>query len=291
MQIRSLLFFLLILTISSCEKYIDIAIPEESNKPVLNLLMNKDSVMIARVTFSGRLHNFEPMQEAKNATVDLYENGTFKETLTPFVNQGFTYYRANTLPRAGASYRVTAAIPGFAEVSGTDKIPDTVKIGETKLVVAQVNGWQTQATVTVQLHDDPDVQNYYRIRLYQIYEWKDSYGNIELHKQLQYFETDEAELPLFNDEMRSDLYITDALFNGRSPRFVLRSNVYGDKLKMAVEVTSLTYHSYNYLNSAYMAWEKNEDPLSEKVIVYNNIVNGLGIVGGVAQRYYELAEQ
>lgn len=55
-----------------------------------------------------------------------------------------------------------------------------------------------------------------------------------------------------------------------------------------IEITSLTYNSYNYLNSAFMVREKNEDGLSEKVIVYNNIENGLGIVGGLAQREYVL---
>ncbi|OQP40689.1 hypothetical protein A4H97_13780 [Niastella yeongjuensis] len=58
---------------------------------------------------------------------------------------------------------------------------------------------------------------------------------------------------------------------------------------MIVEITSLTPNSYNYLNSASMAAEKNEDGLSEKVIVFNNIENGLGIIGGVAQREYEIA--
>jgi hypothetical protein len=42
------------------------------------------------------------------------------------------------------------------------------------------------------------------------------------------------------------------------------------------------------LNSTYLAQEKNDDLLSEKVIVYNNIEHGFGIVGGVAQREYDL---
>jgi hypothetical protein len=80
------------------------------------------------------------------------------------------------------------------------------------------------------------------------------------------------------------------LFNGRSPRFSFKAYLGGDFQKMIVEISSLTYHSYNYLYSAFMAKEKNEDALSEKVIVYNNIVNGLGIVGGVAQREYILVK-
>src|SRR5687768_5390961 len=104
---RLLLLLLLIQMISSCRKDITIAVPEESNKVVLNLLMNKDSTMIARLTLSGRLNNTWPAPEIKNAIVNLYENGTFKETLTTYLYNGFTYYRGNTPAQTGATYRVT----------------------------------------------------------------------------------------------------------------------------------------------------------------------------------------
>lgn len=290
MQIRLLLLLLLMLTISSCEKTINISIPEESSKPVLNLLMNKDSAMLARVTFSTRLNSSQPIPEATNAIVKLYENGTLKETLSPYLTAGRTYYRGNTLPKAGATYRVTAAIPGYAEVSGSDQIPDTVKTGEMKVSFVPDNGWDSKATVTIQLHDDPAVQNYYRVRLYVLQEWVDAGGIPGRYKMPLYFEADETDLELISDDLRTDFYITDALFNGRSPRFSFKAYPGRDFQKMIVEISSLTYHSYNYLYSAFMAKEKNEDALSEKVIVYNNIVNGLGIVGGAAQREYLLVK-
>src|SRR5688572_24001827 len=102
---RLLLFILLIQMISSCKKDITIPVPEESDKVVLNLLMNKDSIMIARVTLSGRLNSTQPLPEIKNAIVNLYENGTFKEPLTPFISYGHTYYRGSTPAQAGATYR------------------------------------------------------------------------------------------------------------------------------------------------------------------------------------------
>ena len=288
MPIIPLLFLLLALTISGCYKDSTIRIPEESNKVVLNLLLNKDSLMMARVTLSGRLNERQPMPEVTNAVVNLYENGTFKETLTPYVSAGRTYYRGNTLPKSGATYRVTANIPGYVEASGSDQIPDTVKTGEMRMTVAQANNWEVQSTISVQLYDDVAVQNYYRVRLYTINEWVDSNGNGWRQKSQQYFETAEADLELFEEgNSGGEFYITDALFNGRNPRFTFKTNTGGFK-KMMVEITSLTYHSYNYLNSASMSRVNNENGLSEQVIVYNNIVNGLGIIGGVAQREYVL---
>ncbi|OQP58739.1 DUF4249 domain-containing protein [Niastella populi] len=288
MHARHLLIILITLTITGCEKIYDIPIPEESNKMVLNLIMNKDSIMMARVTLSGRMNGLQDMQEIPNAKVRLFENGTFKETLEPFNSSFRTYYRSNTVPRAGATYRVTAAAPGYPEVSGSDQIPDTVQVGEIKMTVAQINSWQAKATVSVQLHDDPAVQNYYRVRLYLIREWVDANGNGGRQKIEQYFEVEEANLSLFTDATSNNFFTTDALFNGRSPRFIFRANTDGAFKKMLVEITSLSQNSYNYLNSTFMAQEKNEDGFSEKVIVFNNIQNGFGIVGGVAQREYLL---
>jgi hypothetical protein len=265
-----------------------IRIPSASNKPVLNLLLNKDSILMARVTLSGRINEMQPMPEITNAEVNLYENGTFKEKLIPYQFASRTFYRGTTLPQTGSTYRVTAAVPGYTEVAGSDQIPDTVAVGEMRLTVAQINSWDTKATISVQLHDDPAVQNYYRVRLFTVNEWVDANGNGGRQKIQQYFEAEEAELDIFNDKIRPEFYTTDALFNGRSPRFLFRVNTDGRFKKMVVEITSLTYNSYNYLNSASMAAEKNEDGFSEKVIVFNNIENGLGIIGGVAQREYEL---
>jgi len=290
MTIRPLLLVLFVLTISSCEKTFEIPIPEESNKLVLNLLMNKDSIMMARVTVSGRLSDMQAGPDITNAEVKLYENGTYKETLTPYLHSGRMFYRGNTLPQTGVTYRVTAAVHGYKEVSGSDKIPDTAKVGEMKLTVSQLNTWTSRATINVQLHDDPEVQNYYRIRLYYINEWVDANGNGGRQKLQQYFEAGEADLPLFNEDVKGEFYTTDELFNGRSPRFIFRANIGSNYKKMVVEITSLTYNSYNYLNSTFMAMEKNDEGLAEKVIVYNNIENGLGIIGGVAQREYELAK-
>lgn len=282
-----LLLFMLPL-ISACERSFNIAVPAWYDKPVLNLLMNKDSVMVSRVTLSTRLNGTRDIKEVKDVVVSLYENGDYIETLNPVQRSGNTYYHSRTLPRAGAVYRVTALVPGYEEVAGSDQIPDTVQMGELKMVSTKVNEWQEKITITVQLHDDPKVQNYYRIRMYEVNERVLSDGDTIETKYVQSFETGEVGIPVLEEDKHTDFFITDALFNGRSPVFNLRADVTPGFKMMILEVSSLTYHSYNYLNSLFQAGEKNEDGLSEKVIVYNNIVNGLGIVGGVAQREYPL---
>lgn len=285
-------FFLILIipVVSACERSFNISVPEWSDKPVLNLLMNKDSVMVARVTLSTRLNGTRDVKEVKDVVVNLYENGDFKEALHSYQQSGITYYRSSAMAQAGAMYRVTALLPGHEEISGSDQVPDTVATGEIKMSSIKVSEWQEKVAISVQLHDDPDVQNFYRLRLYYVKDWVLSDGDTIEWKYLQAFETGEVGIPILEDDAHTDFFTTDALFNGRSPVFNLRAAVNPGFKMMILEVSSLTYHSYNYLNSLYLAGEKNEDGLSEKVIVYNNIVQGLGIVGGVAQRQYRLVK-
>lgn len=281
MPTRLLYLLIAVIVFSSCEKQVTLGLPIADNKPILNLLMNKDSMIMARVTLSARINEYDGVPEVKNADVNLYEDGIFKEKLMPIVFSGRTWYHGNTLAKVGATYRVTAAVPDHKEVAGSDLVPDTVAIEEIKY-----NLTQEGTTINVQLRDDPAVQNYYRVRLF-------SYGksaNNNMQKYQSTFETQDATVDFFNDKERLEFYTTDALFNGRSPRFVFKTefNQYSirNNYSLIIEITSLTYNSYSYLNSAFMAQEKNDDPLSEKAMVFNNIENGLGIVGGVAQREY-----
>lgn len=288
MQNRSILSCILLFLLCSCDTTVYIPIPEEPGKPVLNLIMNKDSLMLARVTYTVPPSGFPPFPEAPDAEVRLYENGIFKEILAPYVAGGRTYFRSTVTARSGANYRVTAAIPGYSEAAGSDQVPDTVKTGDLQMFTVPAENGRQRTHISVQLHDDPALRNYYRVRIYRVNEWTNANGQTERQKLREHFETEAASLGLFDDNVRSEFYTEDALYNGRSPRFIFKVTGPDDIKSMIVEISSLTYHSYNYLNSAYLAREKNDDGLSEKVIVYNNIENGLGIVGAVAQREYLL---
>lgn len=287
MTVRPIIIVLLAVMMCSCEKRVNVRLGDIDKKLVLNLLMNKDSIMMAHVSTSGqRTRNGSPML-VDNAVVNLYENGTFVETLSRFYQESTYYYRSKLVPKAGATYKVTATAPNYSEISGTDVIPDTVAVGEMKLTTVRQNNNEDKAIISVQLHDDPAVQNYYRIRLYTYHKLTGSF--VGWYKELHSFQAEEASIGLLGDaKYRVEFITTDALFNGRSPKFTFRANIKNDVDRFLVEVSALTPASYNYLNSAAMAAEKNKDGLSEVVIVYNNIENGLGIVGGVAQREYLL---
>lgn len=282
------MFPVLLLLFYSCKKTITINLPEEANKPVLNLLMSKDSLIIARVTVSSRTSGNDIFPEVKEATLKLYENGTFKENLAPFLLADLTYYKGTSKAVAGATYRVVASVPGYEDVEGSDFIPEQASVGEMSVKLVKDNdGWGSKGNISVVLHDKAGEKNYYRIRLYELVTLKDAVDTVgTTYKFKVDFQTNELQDGIFNKESEWDFYTDDALFDGRSPRFNFITGRGGEFKKVIVEVTSLTYSSYSYLHSSFMARLKNEDPLSERVIVFNNILNGLGIVGGMAIKEY-----
>jgi len=275
------LYLLLILAVCSCKKNITIDIPNEINKPVINLLINKDSVLMARLTFSSYIGMGGSFPEIHNAVVKLYENGLFQENLDVIVKDRDMFYKSTIKARAGATYRIVVTIPGYPEVQGSDVVPEEVVTG--KITVKQVAGRaDIKGLVTVELHDKQGEKNYYRVRIYRV---GDDYPARE-YKSLVPFASGDPKDGLFSKKDRTEYFIDDALFDGRSPRFSFLMAWYSPGEKVMVEISTLTYSSYTYLFTYFMAREKNEDPLAEKVMVFNNIANGLGIVGGIALRNY-----
>ena len=282
---------LLVLVACSCRKQMSVDIPDQRHKPVINLLIAKDSLVITQLSYTGTPNlgpNTQPWTReiVKNATVKLYENDVFQEDLQ-LVDMGYNaVYKSTMRARPGANYRVTAEIPGYPEMEGHDSVPRRAAVGEVSMREVPSDDRRGRANVSVELFDRPGERNYYRIRLYEQISFL--VGNT-LRNYLQpipMMSTDPLDI-LFNKKERNEFFTNDALYNGRSPRFnFIAVSESKFKYPLIVEVATLTNDSYNYLFSSFMASEKNEDVLSEKVIVFNNVRNGFGIVGGMSIDHY-----
>lgn len=274
----------------SCETKVVIKLPSQANKPVINVLMNKDSIIYVRLTLSDKVSNTNTFVEPQDAVVELFENDQFKERLVIRKINYYNYYCSTTKMQAGHTYRVIAAIPGHEMAEGTDAVPDSVVIGELKRIDIPVNGTEIDRKIIVGIKDKAGERNYYRIRIYGVMkQWApDSTVIYTRFSNPVFLRSDDPTLDLFEGNGRNEFFTDDRLFDGREPRFVFSLEDRSQIEFMLVEVTALTYHSYRYLQTSYVASLKAEDPLAEKVLVFNNIKNGLGIAGGVAIKEYLL---
>jgi hypothetical protein len=276
----------------ACETGVIIDIPSEANKPVINVLMNKDSLIYVRITLSGKLANTNGFPEPKDAIVQLFDNDQLKETLALRTIGYFDYYCSTGKMQAGHTYKVTAAVPGMQLAEGTDVVPDSAVIGELKRIEVPINGTDVDNKVILQLHDKAGERNYYRIRIFGAYGVQTPNGTFVATKfgQPAYIKSDDPAFDLFDEGGNAEIYMDDKLFDGRSPRFVFNLESQSQIQYLIAEVSSLSYDSYRYLKTSYLAVRKAENPLTEKVLVFNNIKNGLGVVGGIAMREYILPQ-
>nr|WP_295863328.1 DUF4249 domain-containing protein [uncultured Chitinophaga sp.] len=285
-----LVLLIMALIAFGCKKQITIDLQDMVDQPVINLLMAKDSFITALVT---RSQYAGPMDQdprlgfptIPDAHVSLYENGVFREELQVKTNFWGTYYKSTVKARPGVTYRVTVRVNGFREMEGTDSIPLPTTPGNLTFRKIPSDDAKSKANITLELIDKPGEKNYYRIRMYEHLTDNDTTMALA---ELSFLSADPYDI-LFGKKERREFFTDDRLFDGRTRRlnFTATSDL-GFKHPLELEVTTLTYSSYNYLLSSFLAEEKNEDVLSEKVIVFSNVLRGLGIVGGMSIERYKI---
>ncbi|SKA36049.1 protein of unknown function [Chitinophaga eiseniae] len=287
---KKLVLLLMAIITLSCKKQITIDLPDMVNQPVINLLMAKDSFITALVTKSQYLGpmNSDPrfgFSTIPDAKVTLYENGGYKEELQRITNIWGTYYKSTVKARPGIAYRVTVAVNGYPEMEGTDSIPPSTIPGNLTFRKVASDDSKSKANITLELIDKPGEKNYYRIRMYEHLTDNDTTMALA---GLSFISSDPYDI-LFGKKERREFFTDDQFFDGHTRRlnFIVSSDL-GFKHPLELEVTTLTYSSYNYLFSSFLAEEKNEDVLSEKVIVFSNVLHGLGIVGGMSIERYKI---
>ncbi|RAJ10789.1 uncharacterized protein DUF4249 [Chitinophaga skermanii] len=282
------LFLLLVasFTTQSCEKTVNLDVPYEGDKLVLNSFIQPDSVIYLRVTVSGKPSNTS-FAEVTNAKVQLMENDV--EIPVTFQRiKGFGYYVSTEKAKLGKQYKYVVGASGLDEVSGRDTLPHAPFIN---LLRARKGGIRAR----FYLHDRPRVKEYYRVRMYA----GDSSAvthKIE-PKVVKKFRFDPSYSNAFTDIATENYYdyalITDERFDGKDTPVVLQlQEAHKAKDFIVVEVTSLTETAYQYLKSLDQQRMDEGNVLVEPTRVYSNVLNGYGIVAGVNVRriYFKIPD-
>jgi transposase len=94
---------LLAFFVSSCQKEVQVEIPNSKNKIVLNCIMNEDSLFTVLVSRTKKLYVDDNVDMAlTNATVSVYENGVLIENLS---HDSIGIYSSKTFkPKVGNKY-------------------------------------------------------------------------------------------------------------------------------------------------------------------------------------------
>lgn len=291
MKLKNLTLFLIsIVVLSSCEQFLEVDLPRQEPRMVLNALLEPtDTLKVflskSRGILEGR--EFDEFELVKNAAVYLRdEDGQifpfgYIDRSRPFDQNAF-YYLIGHEFREDQSYEIVAEHDQYPTISTEEKLPSKIQIKSIDIVDLGPRPdfeSENEFEVTVKFEDPPG-RSFYEIsgRIFgsEIFV---SEGDTSYH----FYQSDLYPKPVNpvyekDYQMRNVLLFNDALLNGSESQMVFRTSI---RRNMDMEVTIRLSHVsesyYRFYDTADLQRYNSGDFLSQPVLVYNNISNGLGI--------------
>jgi hypothetical protein len=261
----------------SCERDIEVDVPPQINKLVVNGLTRVNTAF--RVSISKTAGIFDTASAATykvtNALVKLYENNTLKDTLVYDASSNTYLVRRNTSPRPGNTYRLTAEAANFTTVLAETVTPGPTSFNITKRINVRkdANGNYLDE-VKISFTDDASIANYYLFKIRRPFFPGGSaainYGGIYcMHSSDKDIDRRSNGDPTNLEScINQEFFMSDKNFNGQLKEILVfiqhnqlesilnpNNNRY---LKPIIELHTITYDHYKYRKS-YDAYKDAED--------------------------------
>jgi len=260
----------MILTIS-CEKVIDMNIPDKGRRPVVNCVFGDSNYVYMTIHRSKHiLDNSYDFSVISGAGIIITNAGTnHSDTLFETSTPG-NYKSLQALTSPG-TYNLKVMADGRTIESSTI-IPEKAQIISIDTSSFSVDN-EDMYRMDIRFSDAGPGDDYFMIGVKRVSSIGDKY-NISLFSSDLIITTYYKDYLLFNDD----------LFNNKEKTLrveMQKSNLYTeyDSLDLTIELFSLSYDAYMYFATSQEQMYAG-GPFSEPVVVYNNINEGYGIFAG-----------
>jgi hypothetical protein len=257
------ILLILVLSITGCETYVDVDIPQQESKLVVVCFISPQEP-ITKISVSASSPLF------KETSVNIYDQITDAEVeisdgqityTVPYDEiQGYHFDNTSFPINAGVSYTLTVSAPGFKPVRATTKVPSaTAFLENAEVSFVYVAGTNSDANQNLNFNlswlDQEIEDNYYGLEFY-------FYG---LDYESHYFSS------LATDKDKNLQQINKS-FSGPS--------TFGGVTETpSFRVYLLNASESYYLFKNSLMNQNNGDPFSEPTLIYTNIENGFGCFG------------
>ncbi len=302
-KILVLSIFVLSVCLFSCEKKLDIDIPDSEKHIVLNGIITNDSLIYVNVTKSKSVLSNEKVKMLDDANVKLFGNDLFIENLT---NIGNGVFISSITPEIGVKYKVTAdylnlqSVKSEITLKNPEKIISIDTILEIKSYLAEYGDDFTDYSMKfkIKIKDNVNENNYYFISLMKkepIYDFDQQPPVITGYNDTYlYFDTND---PIFKGFINSyslngmfGMVFSDELFNGSEyiiniNSSILNQNSYNNDYSsvtplLVVRLLTVNQDIYRYITSFNLNQQSEDDPFSQPVQIFSNVEKGLGLFSG-----------
>jgi hypothetical protein len=212
-MIKKIGIILIILLINfSCEKSIEVKLPQVDEKIAVKGLFSTDKVFSLKISHSKHIFDTTSTFHLDNVIVDFYENKTFIETLE---NTGSIFKGLKFVSPSGYkcseknTYTINVSATGFETVFAENTVPDPVQIimVDTLTVIAELPEWyfghlspfnkiKPLLECRIRFKDPPGISNYYTLQVVS-----SLWPTLSTNTQLPYVSYDQiVELLLINED-------------------------------------------------------------------------------------------
>lgn len=303
------------LSMESCEQYVtDFEIKDTPTRLVLNSILYPDSIVRVHLSESRSVNHYnQPVEYVRDAEVMFYENGNPVGLLQHTENGN---YEIDYYPVPGATYRVEVRAGDFPEISAQTVVPQPPVILQVDTVYEKKIWSYQDFTLTCRIHFNTGVEstNYYALSislLVNVYEyvqnpdgsgtWEEIWAGTRMSshqiqsvsKQFDFYQDEGYQLfDIDDDPYAHRLYFSDKFITGNKTSlpftigfYYWRQN-YNDTVTVWLDAydEALYKHLYSLAKKNYIG----DDPFSEKISVYSNVENGLGLFGSASSSGYEM---
>jgi len=307
MKIQVYIFLFILFSISSCEQYYIVDMPDlnpqfvingtlEPGKPVDIIItrtkgvledINIDWVEIDGVSLAV---NYDPV---KDAVVRLTVDGqssyllTYRERIHNDVLLG-AYFNDEIQIEAGRTYELEVSGSGLPTATSKVTVPLPISINSLKFRQGvpdpTFGNFAKQADFFIGFND-PIVRNFYEVQLHIKTVARIEYeGGVWYNEYGFFYEIDPLH-PAYQREYvfgkSPHITINDLLFNGGATELGFSVLIYPEEsatYDATIYLKHVTEDWYRYRNTLELQRKNGGDPLSQPVQVYTNIRNGLGIL-------------
>lgn len=285
----------LLAVLSGCEKAVDVDVPFEDPKLVLNGFMNPDSSFTVHVSKSQFVLDMAELKNITDASVRIYEGDRL---LGEMVHQTEGLYRLEgVFPEPGKTYSIQAEKQGFNPVNATEKVLRAVILSDLKIDTVKVEDFGAiRMDYDFSLEDPAGEKNYYLIGVTEKGMEKYSEGRFEPGKEPEwkwrpYSRTMRTEStdPLLENYCLGyngcGLLMTDEFIDGKAYRIKLKvdsyNSGYNQEYNKDVETFLTVYQIpesyYRYIKTLEQNENVRDNPFAEPAKVFSNVEGGYGI--------------
>lgn len=285
-----LMVLLMVIVVSGCERETQVKLPAHTPRLVVHAYVQTDSLFRVALgkTFAADVLLPEGDTYVTGAVLQLYENGSLKETLA-YDAVAKRYYSISTRAAAGKTYRLVVSAPGFETAEATSIAPFLVSTQSAIIrrnVRTDENG-NPLNDIIFKFADPASTTDYYLAEVNRPVTSNSGFCVYSYDPVIEKYQATLNPFSATNCISNKEVLFSDRSFNGQVKEITISADktyteetvnaITGDTLRPYLKRYCITADYFRFVKNIIALNEVNNDPFARPVANFTNVKNGYGL--------------